>query len=76
MSLYKRLVRPSLIILSVVRSPFSKISSEITWSIETKFYMEPKWDGEVYINDPGHMTKMATISIYGTNLKSLQPEGL
>ena len=31
--------------------------------------MEPPWGGgtEVYINDPGHMTKMAATPIYGKN---------
>ena len=35
-------------------------SSETTWSIKT-FHMKPSCKGEinVYINDPGHMTKMA-----------------
>ena len=29
--------------------------------------MEPSWEGgkKVYINGPGHMTKMAAMSIYG-----------
>ena len=32
--------------------------------------MEPPWDGgtKVCSNDPGHMTKMATMPIYGKNL--------
>ena len=49
----------------------SKIfSSETTWPIKAKFYVEPPWGGgtKVYINDPGHMTKMATMPIYGKNL--------
>ena len=35
--------------------------------------MEPPWEGGtiVYINDPGHMTMMATMPIYGKNLKIL-----
>ena len=33
--------------------------------------MEPPWDGgmKVCSNGPGHMTNMATMSIYGKNLK-------
>ena len=35
--------------------------------------MEFLWDGEtkVYSNGPGHMTKMAAMSIYGKNTKNL-----
>ena len=43
--------------------PFLKIFfSEIAWPIKAKFYVEPSWEGgtKVYINGPGHMTKMAT----------------
>ena len=39
--------------------------------------MEPPWERgtEVYINGPGHMTKMAAMPIYGKNLKkSSSPE--
>ena len=55
---------------SVIRSQCSNISSETAWPIKAKFYVEPPWEGgtEVYINDPGHMTKMAVMSIYGKNL--------
>ena len=33
------------------------------------FFVEPPWEGgtKVYINGPGHMTKMATTPIYGKN---------
>ena len=45
-------------------------SSETTWPIKAKFYVEPRWEGglKVYINGPGHMTKMAAMPIYGKNL--------
>ena len=35
--------------------------SEIARPINAKFYVEPPWEGgtKVYINGPGHMTKMA-----------------
>ena len=63
-------VRPS--------STFSNIfSSETAWPIKAKFYVEPPWEGgtKVYINGPGHMTKMAAMPIYGKNLKkSSSPE--
>ena len=61
-------VRPSV----VVRRPstFSNIfSSETAWPIKAKFYVEPPWEGgtKVYINGPGHVTKMAAMPIYGKN---------
>ena len=42
------------------------LSSETTWPIEAKFYVQPPWQGgkKVYINGPGHMTKMAAVPIY------------
>ena len=60
------------------RPPFSNVfSSETTWPIRAKFYVEPPWEGgtKVCINGPGHMTKMAAMPIYGKNLKkSSSPE--
>ena len=60
--------RPS---VSVVRPfTFSNVfSSETAWPIKAKFYVEPHWEGgtKVYINGPGHMTKMAAMPIYGKN---------
>ena len=73
--------RPSVVCPSV-RPPFSKVFfSETARSIEAKFYVEPPWEGgtKIYINGPGHMTKMAAMPIYGKNLKkssSLEPEVL
>ena len=48
---------------------FSNIS-ETTWPIKAKFRVESPWEGrtKVYINGPGHMTKMAAMPIYGKNL--------
>ena len=63
-------VRPSVVRPSVRRPPFSKIfSSETAWTIKAKFYMKHLWEGgtNVYINNPGHMTKMAAMPIYGKN---------
>ena len=53
------------------RQSFSNIfSDESAWPIKAKFYVEPPLEGgtKVYINGPGHMTKMATTPIYGENL--------
>ena len=49
------------------------ISSETAWPIKAKFYVGPPWEGgtKVYIKGPGHMTKMATMPIYGKNIKNL-----
>ena len=63
-------VRPSVRPSVVRRPPFSKIfSSETAWPIKAKFYMKHLWEGgtNVYINNPGHMTKMAAMPIYGKN---------
>ena len=65
-------VRPSVVRRpsSVRRPHFSKIfSSETAWPIKAKFYMKHLWEGgtNVYINNPGHMTKMAAMPIYGKN---------
>ena len=52
-------------------------SSETALPIKAKFYVEPPWEGgtKIYINGPGHMTKMAAMPIYGKNLyKSSSPE--
>ena len=63
-------------------STFSNIfSSETIKPIETKFHVEPLWDGgtKVCSNGPGHMTKLAAMPIYGKNLKkssSPEPKGL
>ena len=45
-------------------------TSETALPIKAKFYVEPPREGgkKVYINGPGHMTKMAAIPIYGKNL--------
>ena len=44
--------------------------------IEAKFHMEAPRNGGmiVYSNGPGHMTKMASMPIYGKNLKISSPE--
>ena len=48
-------------------------SSETAWPIKAKFYVENPWQGgkKVYLNGPGHMTKMAAMPIYGKTLKNL-----
>ena len=55
-------------------STISKVfSSETAWPIKAKFYVEPPREGgtKVYINGPGHMTKMATMPIYCKTFKNL-----
>ena len=61
--------RPSSASSSTISNIFS---SETAWPIKAKFHVEPPWEGrtKVYINGPGHMTKMAAMPIYG-NLKNL-----
>ena len=60
---------------------FSNIfSSETIGLIEAKFHVEPPWDRGTKIcsNDPGHITKLATIPLYGKNHKKssfLEPKG-
>ena len=51
-------------------STFSNVfSPESAWPIKAKFNLEPPWEGgtKVFINGPGHMTKMAATPIYGKN---------
>ena len=51
-------------------STFSDFFSlETARLIEAKFHMEPPWDGGMKVNTNGscHITKMATIPIYGKN---------
>ena len=68
---------PALGLYTYIWPPFSNIfSTETTWSIKAKFYVVPPWEGgrKVYINGPGHMTKMAAMPIYGKNLQKSSPE--
>ena len=47
----------------------SKILSETAWPVKSKFYMKHLYEGgtNVYINNLGHMTKVAIMPIYGKN---------
>ena len=62
--------RPSVCPSSTISNIFS---SETAWPIKAKFYVEPPWEGgtKVYINDPGHMTKMAAMLKNAQNLKKI-----
>ena len=46
---------------------FSNIFNETVWPIKAKLHMEHPCEGgtKVCISSPGHMTKMATLSING-----------
>ena len=45
------------------------VSPETTWPIELKFHKKTSYDrlAKIYTNCTGHMTKMATMPIYGKN---------
>ena len=61
---------PASVVVVVRPSTFSNVFSyETAWPIKAKFYVEPPWEGgtKVYINGPGHVTKMAATPIYGKN---------
>ena len=61
--------------MCVCTSTFSNIfSSETFGRIEAKFHMAPPWDRgkKVCSNGAGHMTKMATVPIYGKKSSSLR----
>ena len=47
----------------------SIVSSETTWLFELKFHMKTSYDrlAKIYTDYTGHMTKMATMPIYGKN---------
>ena len=58
---------------------FKQLLPETAWPITAKFYVEPPWEEggrKVYINAPGHMTKMVTMPIYGENLQKSSPTEL
>ena len=66
--------RPSTSVVVRPSTISNDFSTETAWQIKAKFYVEPPWEGgtKVYINGPGHMTKMAAMPIYGKNLKTLK----
>ena len=53
-------------------------SSETARPIKTKFYMQHQLEGviNVYINNSGHMTKMAAMPIYGKNPSKIFYSGI
>ena len=53
-------------------------SSETAWPIKAKFYVEPPLEGgtKVYINGPGHMTKMAAMLYMVKTFKNLLLQNL
>ena len=62
-------------------STFSNFFSlETARPIENKFHVDCPWDGrtKIYSNGQGHMIKLASMPIYGKNIKkssSLKPKG-
>ena len=66
MSLY------DIMVLRPAASPtnLNVLSSETALPIKAKFYVEPLWKGgtKLYINGPGHMTKMVAMPIYGKDV--------
>ena len=64
----RRGVSPGPGLYTCIQQPFSKIFSKTAWPIKAKFYVEPPWEGGkkvyMYINGPGHVTKMAAMPIY------------
>ena len=61
----------SLIVQARSDSTFSNFFSvETPRPTEAKFHIAPPWDGGMKVNTNGlcHLTKMATISIYGKKL--------
>ena len=62
------LVCPNLGQYACLLPSYSKIFSEAAWPIKAKFYMKHLYERgtNMYIN-PGHMTRMATMPIFGEN---------
>ena len=54
--------------------PSGPLVSETTWPIETNFHMTTffDWLAKIYTNCYGHMTKMATTSIYFNIIKKIR----
>ena len=55
--------------IGVPSTHYNIVSSEATRPIELKFHMKAPYDrlAKIYTNCTGHMTKMATMPIYGKN---------
>ena len=73
----RELSAPALMLYMYIATIFEDILLKNPWPINAKFYVEPPWEGgtKVYINGPGHMTKMAVMPIYGKKIqKSSSPE--
>ena len=75
MKLYKVCINhdPGMTLTYFTARPTSKIFSKTTWPIKVKFYRKHLYEEgtNVIINIPGHMTKMATMPIYGKNPSKL-----
>ena len=65
-------------IINIITNKYEPL--ETARPIEANFHVDPPWGGgtKCCSNGPGHMTKMAEMSIYGKNIKkssSLEPNG-
>ena len=60
-------------ILMMIDTPISIFFSKTAWPIKAKFHMESQWDGgtKACSRGLGHMTKMATMPIYGKNTSKI-----
>ena len=78
----RELSAPVLGLYTCILPLFSNIFSETTLPINAKFHVNPPWEvGKkvfflffFYVNGTGHMTKMATMPIYGKHLLKSSPE--
>ena len=67
------LVGPTLGQCTCILPLYSKIFTKMAWPVKVNFYGKHLYEEgtNVFINKPGHMTKMATISIYSKNLSKV-----
>ena len=55
------------------RDSFNHLLLRNNYANQSQFHMDLLWDGETKVcsNGPGHMTNMATMSIYGKSRKKI-----
>ena len=65
--------------IHVYDHPFHRFFSlKLLGESKANFFVELPWEGgkKVYINGPGHLTKMAAMLIYGKNRHKISPTEL